>query len=153
MELTCKLTDRSIFEELGFTVESECYEWEFPGCVKMVDREANYAHAGDLPKDVVYFGTHRHTDILGPEAFACDGHTYLEQLTDGGWGFAVWFDDEGNPTAASLAKVKSFVTHRNNVKSILARKKEGARKARQRSPSPGTNFSPAKGEMIDAKKP
>ena len=29
----------------------------------------------------------------------------------------------------------------------------GARKARQRSPSPGTNFSPAKGEMIDATKP
>jgi hypothetical protein len=125
MELTCKLTDRSIFEELGFTVESECYEWEFPGCVEMVDYEATYAHAGDMPKDVVYFGSHRHGDVIGPEDFACDGQTYLEQLTDGGWSFVVRFDDEGNPNAASLAKVKTFVTHRNKVKAILARKRRG----------------------------
>ena len=125
MELTCKRTDRSIFEELGFTVESEYDEWDFPGCVEMVDYEANYAHAGDLPEDVVYFGYHGSGDIHCPEDFACDGQTYLEQSTDGLCGFVVWFDDEGNPNPESLAEVKAFVAHRNKVKAILARKRRG----------------------------
>ncbi len=91
MELTCKRKDKGTFEELGFTVESECDNYEFPGCVEMADYEANYGHTGDMPKDVVYFGSHYHGDIYGPEDFDCDGQTYLEQLTDGGWGFAVMF--------------------------------------------------------------
>src|SRR5438105_10934169 len=39
----------------------------------MVDYEANYAHAEDMPKDLVYFGSHEGGDGYRPESFACDG--------------------------------------------------------------------------------
>ena len=53
MQLTCSVRDRAIFEELGFHVETEWGDSDFPNCVEMVDYEANYAHTEDLPKDVV----------------------------------------------------------------------------------------------------
>jgi hypothetical protein len=121
MQLTCKKKDRSIFEELGFALEGESEE--FSNCLEMVDLEANYGHAGDVPKDVVYFGTHDAGDVYGPDAFACDGKTYLEQPTDGEGRFVVAFDDEGNPYPNSLAEVKDFITHWNNVRLMLAKRR------------------------------
>jgi len=121
MQLTCKTKDGSIFEELGFTSQGESDE--FPNCLEMVDLEANYGHAGDLPKDVVYFGTHDAGDAYGPESFACDGQTYLEQPTDGEGGFVVAFDAEGNANPNTLAEVKTFIAHWHNVRMLLAKRR------------------------------
>ena len=60
MELTCRKTDKTRFEEIGFTTQGESYE--FPNCLEMVDYAANYAHAEDMPKDLVYFGSHEGGD-------------------------------------------------------------------------------------------
>ena len=125
MQLTCKKNDRSIFEELGFASEGESDD--FSSCLEMVDVEANYGHAGDLPKEIVYLGTHAAGDAYGPEAFACDGKTYLEQPTDGEGGFVVAFDDQGNANPNSLAEVKNFITHWNNVRVMLAKRRLGKR--------------------------
>ena len=149
MELTCRKKDKALFEELGFTAQGESYE--FPNCLEMVDYEANYAHAEDMPKDLVYFGSHEGGDGYRPESFACDGTTYLEQATDGGGGFIVMFDNEGDPEANSLADVKIFITHCNNVRVMLAKRRPGKRTNARLAQAP--TFSPAKGEMIDATKP
>ena len=149
MELTCRKTDKTRFEEIGFTAQVESYE--FPNCLEMVDYEANYAHAEDMPKDLVYFGSHEGGDGYRPESFACDGTTHLEQATDGGGGFIVMFDNEGDPEANSLADVKTFITHCNNVRVMLAKRRPGKRGHARLAQAP--NFSPAKGEMIDATKP
>ena len=50
MQLTCRARDRAVFEELGFHVETEWGDSDFPNCVEMVDYVANYAHTEDLPK-------------------------------------------------------------------------------------------------------
>ena len=125
MELTCRKKDKALFEEIGFTTQDESYE--FPNCLEMVDNESNYAHAEDLPKNTIYFGSHDGGDGYGPESFACDGKTYLEQATDGGGGFIVMFDDQGDPNPASLAEVKTFITHYNNVQLMLAKRRPGKR--------------------------
>ncbi|MGH9962858.1 MAG: hypothetical protein ACREBC_38035, partial [Pyrinomonadaceae bacterium] len=70
MQLTCKRRDIAVFEELGFTVESDFEDPEFPDCVEMVDVEANYGHASDMPKSIAYMGTHYAGDNYGPEAYA-----------------------------------------------------------------------------------
>jgi hypothetical protein len=129
MQLTCREKDRGVFEELGFHVESEWDESEFPNCFEMIDYEANYAHGGELPSDVVYFGTHAAGEGYGAESFACDGKTYLEEVTDDDSGFVVMFDDQGDPDPASLAAVKTFITHRNNVRALLAKEREKKGKA------------------------
>jgi hypothetical protein len=149
MELTCRKKDKAILEEIGFTTQVESYE--FPNCLEMVDYEANYAHAEDLPKDIVYFGAHEGGDGYRPESFACDGKTYLEQATDGGGGFIVMFDDKGDPNPASLAEVKTFITHCTNVRVLLAKRRLGKRANARLAQAP--NFSPGKGETIDATKP
>ena len=149
MELTCRTKDRIHFEDIGFTAQGESYE--FANCLEMVDYEANYAHAEDMPKDIVYFGSHDGGDGYRPESFACDGETYLEQATDGGGGFIVMFDDQGDPNPNSLAEVKTFITHDNNVRVMLAKRRPGKRGHARLAQAP--NFSPAKGEMIDATKP
>ena len=148
MELTCRKKDQALFEKIGFIAQGESDE--FPHCVEMVDYEANYGHSGDLPIDVVYFGTHAAGDGYGAQSFACDGHTYLEQPTDyDSGGFVVMFDDEGNPHPNSLAEVKTFITLWNSVRVLLAKRRPGKRGNARLAQAP--NFSPAKGEMIDAK--
>ena len=119
MQLTCRRTDQSVFEEIGFGRESDFDDPNFPDCVEMIDLEANYAHASDLPTNVVYMGTHDAGYEYGPEAFACDGETYLEQASDSEGGFVVWFDESGDPDPQSLAQVKTFITHRNKVAAML----------------------------------
>jgi len=94
----------------------------------MVDEEANFAHADDLPKDVVYFGTHGRGDGYAAEFFACDGRTFLEQKSaDDGDGFLVRFDDEGNPEPSNLEEVKTFLTLWNDVRVMLAKRRLGKR--------------------------
>jgi len=152
MQLTCRKKDRAIFEEIGFHVETEWPDLEFPNCVEMVDYEANYGHTGDLPKDVVYFGTHAAGDGYGPEFFACDGETYLEQASDeDGDGFVVRFDDEGNANPDSLAEVKTFITLWNSVRVMLAKRRPGKRVNARLAQAP--TFQPVKGGKLDAKKP
>ena len=128
MQLTCRTKDREVFEELGFHVETEWGDMDFPNCVEMVDYEANFAHTEDLPKDLVYFGTHGAGEGYGAEFFACDAQTYLEQASnDDGDGFIVSFDDDGNPDPSNLEEVKTFITLWNNVRVMLAKRRLGKR--------------------------
>ena len=148
MELTCRKKDKALFEEIGFTAQGESYE--FPNCLEMVDYEANYAHAEDLPKDIVYFGSHDGGDGYRPESFACDSKTYLEQATDGGGGFIVMFDEKGDPNPASLAEIKTFITHHNNVRVLLAKRRPDKRGHARLTQAP--TFHPYR-RKIDATKP
>lgn len=140
MQLVCKRNDQRVFEDLGFAAERDFGYPEFPGCVEMVDAEANFAHCSDLPTDLVYIGTHGPGYEYGSQSYACDGTTYLEQATDGSDGFVVTFDDAGNPDPKSLADVKSFVEHCNHVKAMLAKttrprrkRKTGSKRRQKRS--------------------
>jgi hypothetical protein len=148
MELTCRNKDKALLEAIGFTARGESYE--FPNCLEMVDYEANYAHAEDMPKDLVYFGSHDGGDGYRPESFACDGKTYLEQATDGGGGFIVMFDEKGDPIPTNLAEVKTFITHCNNVRVLLAKRRPGKRANARLAEAP--TFQPSGGK-IDATKP
>jgi len=149
MELTCRKKDRLRFEALGFTSQGE--SGEFSNCLEMVDYEANYSHTEDMPKDIVYFGTHAAGDGYGAESFACDGQIFLEQATDDhSGGFVVFFDDEGNPCPNSLAEVKRFITHWNDVRVMLAKRRPGKRANVRLAQAP--TFQPSGGK-IDATKP
>ena len=126
MRLTCAKRDQAVFEAIGFQVEIEWDDSDFANCVEMVDSDC--ASADNLPKDVVFFGTHTAGDCYGAEFFACDGQTYLEQACDDdGDSFAVTFDDEGDPDPRRLAEVKGFITHWNNVRVMLAKRRLGKR--------------------------
>jgi len=60
------------------------------------------------------------------------------------------FDNEGDAEANSLADVKTFITHCNNVRVLLAKRRPGKRANARLTQAP--TFQPSGGK-IDATKP
>lgn len=75
MKVVCRKLDVGKFEELGF-VEDLAAEG-LPGCVDMHMEEANYALDGQMPTDVVYFGSHSEGGCYPGARFACLGRGKL----------------------------------------------------------------------------
>ena len=71
MQITCAATDEPRFKALGFhVVERE------GALVTLEDPEANYAHDGSLPIDIVYEGHHSPGGCFEGAQCACDGKEF-----------------------------------------------------------------------------
>ena len=105
MSLVCRRQDKERFEELGFVLN--CRD-EGP-LLEMEDAEANYAHCGDLPKDIPYHGSHGAGGDYGPGVFACDGTTYAEVEGGHNGGLVIHWDETTNrPLKSSLQAIREY---------------------------------------------
>jgi hypothetical protein len=118
MELNCLRKDAAAFEELGFCLSGSDEDAQRP-VVSMVCEEANYAHYGDMPKDIPYRGKHGAGGCYGPKHYACDGANYDEVEVGHEGGCVVTVDNDGNATPASLAAVKAFCELDKKVNAML----------------------------------
>jgi len=116
MQLTCRRQDKKRFEDLGFVAQCWANPDKTTFTVEMVDGEADWAHANELPKDVAYVGFNGPGGNFGDGVFACDGKVYAEVDTGHNGGFVVeWDESKGQPTAGSLRAVRSYLTIRARV--------------------------------------
>jgi hypothetical protein len=106
MSVTCRRQDRERFEHLGFELQFESSP-ENP-IIEMVDEQANYAHANDLPTDIPYYGMNGSGSDYGAGEMACDGMEYAE--VERGGGFVICWDFETQqPTPQSVEKTRQFI--------------------------------------------
>lgn len=110
MQITCRRQDQDRFTALGFTAQA----WDNPepnsALVVMVDEEANYAHSGELPRDIPYYGFHGPGGNYGDGVCACDGKQLAEQETGHEGGFVVeWDDVRQRPSRPSLRAVRRYL--------------------------------------------
>jgi hypothetical protein len=114
MQLYCRSEDKAVFEEIGFVFQSER-----GGTAYMIDEEANYAHAGDLPNDVVFRADYSAGDEYPGGEIVCDGNTYTERDTiDGDYFFKV-FPDGKTMYANDMAHLALHTENMDRVTYIL----------------------------------
>ena len=101
MHITCRREDRELFQLIGFLPEFD--QTPDSAIIEMVDEEANYAHAEEMPTNVPYYGHHGSGGNYGQHSLACDGRRFAEVETgfDGGF-VVVWDTTRNRPTAESL---------------------------------------------------
>ena len=116
MEVRCKKEHAPIFEKLGFVIRDEDYA---PGIVELADEQANYAHSGDMPNEVPYFGWHDAGGNYGPHAFACDGNGYVEAHMDPNGELVVRVSDRGQPNKTDTQGVREYVACLKRAKKAL----------------------------------
>jgi len=86
MVVYCLKKDAAVFEDLGFVLQddgsSPSCSVDIPvGVVTMVDEEANYAHSGDMPENIVYLSDHSRGFDYGCGGVVCDGKKCIEYET------------------------------------------------------------------------
>lgn len=120
MKLTCRRQDLPRFEPLGFVVDHEA-DPNSP-LVELMDEEANYAHHGDLPRDVPFLAEHGPGGNSGNGRVACDGQRYadVEAGHDGGFVIA-WTRSTSKPNAASLRAVRDYLAVEQAVQRAFLR--------------------------------
>jgi hypothetical protein len=121
MQITCRRQDQERFSALGFTAQ----DWDNPEpdspLVVMVDEEANYAHSGELPGDIPYYGFNGAGGNYGDGVCACDGKQLAEQETGHDGGFVVEWDDTRNrPSPQSLRAVRRYLAVYHKVQASFA---------------------------------
>ena len=106
MQITCRRQDISEFEALGFHFEFE--QTADSPIVELIDEEANYAHADQLPTEVPFLASHGAGGNYGDGKIACDGNRYAEvgATSDG---FVVAWDEQTNaPSQQSLDNIRHY---------------------------------------------
>jgi hypothetical protein len=107
MSVVCRRQDASIFEELGFDLHHE--DKPDTAVIEMWDAEANYAHSGDMPKDIPYYGHHYEGGDYGAHKFVCDGSVYAEAACGHNAGYVVLWDAKRNrPEPRSLRVIRAY---------------------------------------------
>lgn len=120
MTITCRRQDAPRFEELGFCIQEDGPTGH---TCEMVDEEANYAHSGDLPTDIPYYGENGVGGNYGAGVVACDGTRYAEKDCghDGDGSFVVEWDFKKNrPTASSLAHIRHYISVKRAAENLLS---------------------------------
>ena len=117
MQVTCRRQDIPEFEALGFHVEFE-HSPDSP-IVELIDEEANYAHADQLPTDIPFTAWHGAGGNYGDGKIACDGNHYAEVSANQD-GFVVRFDDTTNqPTQESLDGIRHYLAVHKAVRDLF----------------------------------
>jgi len=122
MEVTCRREDVARFEELGFSIQ----KWDNPQpeapVVTMVDEEANYAHYGEMPTNVPYFGHNTAGGEYGDAVFACDGRRYAEVESGHSGGFVIaWNEVRNRPQPDSLRAIRRYLRIERRVHEMFDR--------------------------------
>lgn len=118
MHITCRREDRELFQLIGFHVQSD--QTPDSAIIEMVDEEANYAHADEMPTNVPYYGHHGSGGNYGQHSLACDGRRSAEVETgfDGGF-VVVWDTTRNRPTPESLRAVRRYRHVRKKVQNLF----------------------------------
>jgi hypothetical protein len=117
MSVTCRRQDQSRFEELGFHLEYEPSPESL--IVEMVDEEANYAHANDMPTDIPYTAWHGAGGNYGDGKIACDGKDY-EEVAANNDGFVVdWDYQKMKPKPQSIKQVRHYLKVHQRTERII----------------------------------
>jgi hypothetical protein len=118
MSVTCRRQDQKRFADLGFHLEFESSP-ESP-VIEMVDKEANYAHSSEMPKDIPYHGINGAGDNYSAGNCACDGREYAEVETGQGSEFILaWNFRFGLPTLKSILQVRRFLKIRRRAEKVI----------------------------------
>lgn len=122
MAITCRECDADRFVDLGFVNQIDAPA-DLPGCVVLEDFEANYAHEGDLPEDIPYFGGHGPGDGYNSHVVACDGlggGPKWALSTDDTIHPAVLLDrDTGSIDSSTLRAAREFIAAYKMARSIM----------------------------------
>ena len=117
MSVTCRRQDKKRFEALGFHLEFERTPESL--VIEMVDEEANYAHANDMPKDIPYTAWNGPGSNYGDGKMACDGKTFVEVGANND-GFVVdWDYKKSQPTRQSLKIIRHFIKIQQRAEKII----------------------------------
>jgi hypothetical protein len=117
MQVTCRRQDIAEFEALGFHLEFEPSP-DSP-VVELIDEEANYAHADQLPTEVPFLASHGAGGNYGDGKIVCDGNQYAEvgATSDG---FVVAWDRQANaPTPESLERIRHYFAVHQTVRELF----------------------------------
>jgi hypothetical protein len=117
MQVTCRRQDIPVFDALGFHLDFE----QAPDCpiVELIDEEANYAHADQLPTDLPFTAWHGAGGNYGDGKIACDGNHYAEVSANQD-GFVVrWDEASSQPTQESLAGIRDYLAVRQTVQEMF----------------------------------
>jgi hypothetical protein len=123
MSVTCRRLDREKFEHLGFDLLFESSP-ESP-VIEMVDEQANYAHANDLPTDIPYYGMNGAGSDYGAGEMACDGKAYAE--VEGSNGFVIAWDYQTHqPAPQSIENIRQFIAIKKRAQEIIKQLRQPA---------------------------
>lgn len=118
MSIHCRREHAPRFEELGFILDHDDPKQAH---VLMVDEQASYAHDGDMPTDVPWYGGSAAGSNYGEGRWSCDGTTVLG--IDTGFnhdGFVVQFNERtGRPDARSVKRVQRWLKHRARAERLV----------------------------------
>ena len=126
MEVWCLRENAPLFEELGFTEQPDAYwlrtdaqQTPDSAFVYMVDEEANYAHASNLPENVPYVAVFGSGSSYGPGEIVCDGERSVEVATGHEGGYVLNFDEAGTPDPRDIEHIRDFLELKRRVEREL----------------------------------
>ena len=132
MQITCADTDEPRFRDLGFhIIERE------GALVRLEDHEANYAHDGKLPTEMVYTGHHGAGGNYEGGDFACDGKEFAFVPAGMDGGVVVMLHDDGTVSPDDLQRWLRYVAVRDRSNVALDELRT------QAAPEPATIDVPA----------
>ena len=106
MKLECRRQDAPRFEALGFYIEEDESKADV---ATMVDEGANYAHSGDMPEDIPYYGWHDTGGGYEACVFACDGKKLAEATCLRDWLPVVSVKEDGSLIQEMLEQAREYL--------------------------------------------
>lgn len=123
MTVTCRREDAHLFTcyDLGFSIMDE--DWNTGSIVQLEDIEANYAHCGDMPTSIPYYGSHTAGDTYGEGVFACDGGPMIDECEATCDFPVVLMGMDGTLDPQSHLRARYYLAAYHKAKAILEKEK------------------------------
>jgi hypothetical protein len=118
MTVSCLRKHMDQFIALGFHLD-HYREDDGAEVVDLIDEDANYGHANDLPQDIPYIAEHGTGGSYGSHLIACDGSRYvdIEGCSDG---YVIsWDEQTQQPSEASVAAIREYLAVAATAEAIL----------------------------------
>ncbi len=116
LSVTCRKQDKKRFEELGFYQEFEAPDRPI---IEMVEEEANYAHAGQMPTDIPYTAWHGAGSNYGDDKLACDGKEFAEVAANNDGFVLAWDYEIQQPTPQSVERIRHYLALHQRVEAMF----------------------------------
>lgn len=119
MTLSCLRKHMEHFIALGFHLDHYRKD-DGEEVVELIDEEASYGHANDLPRDIPFTAEHDAGCDYGAYLIACDGLRYAE-VQGSRHGYTVIWDDESQaPNEDSVQAIRDYLAIHATAEAILS---------------------------------